>query len=58
MLLSGEFHDSRGAIFPALQSMGLTEVEVRRTWLGFRYGCWRVGSLLADWLAQVEAQGQ
>jgi len=58
MLLSGRLHDSRGALFPALQSMGLEEAEVRRSWAGFRYGRWTIASLLSDWFAQVEKQGQ
>jgi hypothetical protein len=40
MLLSGRLHDSRGALFPALQSMGLEEAEVRRS-LG-RLSIWPV----------------
>jgi hypothetical protein len=58
MLLSGRLHDSRGALFPALQSMGLEEAEVRRSWAGFRYGRWTIASLLSDWFAHVEEQGQ
>lgn len=58
MLLSGRLHDSRGAIFPALQSMGLTEAEVRRSWAGFRYGRWTTASLVSGWLAYVSEQGQ
>lgn len=58
MLLSGRLHDSRGAIFPALQSMGLTEAEVRRSWAGFRYGQWTTAQLLSAWTAHVREQGQ
>lgn len=58
MLLSGRLHDSRGAIFPALQSMGLTEAEVRRSWAGFRYGQWTTAQLLSIWMAHVREQGQ
>ena len=57
MLLSGRLHDSRGAIFPALQSMGLPEDEIRRSWAGFRYGEWDVSTLLALWEKQVREQG-
>jgi len=57
MLLSGRLHDSRGALFPALQSMGLEEAEVRRSWAGFRYGRWTIASLLSDWSAYVMGQG-
>jgi hypothetical protein len=58
MLLSGRLHDSRGAIFPALQSMGLTEAEVRRSWAGFRYGRWTITSLLSVWSEHVDEQQQ
>lgn len=58
MLLSGRLHDSRGALFPALQSMGLTEAEVRRSWAGFRYGRWTVAPLLSAWLRHVREQGK
>jgi hypothetical protein len=58
MLLSGRLHDSRGAIFPALQSMGLTPAEVRRSWAGFRYGRWTIACLLSVWMAHVSEQGQ
>jgi hypothetical protein len=58
MLLSGRLHDSRGAIFPALQSLGLTEAEVRRSWAGFRYGRWDIASLLTSWYMQVGEEGK
>jgi len=58
MLLSGRLHDSRGAIFPALQSMGLTNAEVRRSWAGFRYGRWNIASLLSSWRLYVGEQEQ
>jgi len=38
--------------------MGLEEAEVRRSWAGFRYGRWTIASLLSDWFAHVEEQGQ
>lgn len=57
MLVSGRLHSSRGAIFPALQSMGLAPAEVRRTWSGFRYGAWTIATLLLGWQMHVEGQG-
>lgn len=57
MLISGKLHSSRGAIFPALQSLGLKPSEVRRTWSGFRYGAWTIGTLLLAWKIYVEGQG-
>jgi hypothetical protein len=58
MLVSGALHDSRGALFPALQSIGLTEAEVRRAWAAFRYGAWAIEALLPLWQAHVEGQEQ
>ena len=57
MLISGRLHDSRGAIFPALQSMGLTPAEVRRSWASFRYGSWTVAALLSIWVGYVSEEG-
>jgi hypothetical protein len=58
MLVSGRLHSSRGALFPALQAMGLSEQEVRRSWAAFRYGVWAIGTMLSTWQAYVEGQGQ
>lgn len=57
MLVSGRLHSSRGALFPALQSLGLTPAEVRRSWSGFRYGAWAIATLLLAWQVYVEGQG-
>jgi hypothetical protein len=32
MLISGALHNSRGAMFPALKSIGLSDAEARRAW--------------------------
>lgn len=58
MLVSGALHSSRGALFPALQALGLKDAEVRRTWAAFRYGAWDIGTLLRTWQEYVEGQGQ
>lgn len=58
MLVSGALHSSRGALFPALQSIGLKEAQVRRAWAGFRYGAWTIEALLQTWQTHVEDQGQ
>ena len=58
MLVSGALHDSRGAMFPALQSLGLQDEEVRRAWAAMRYGAWQIEALLATWQAHVEGQGE
>ncbi len=57
MLVSGALHNSRGALFPALQAIGLKEAEVRRSWAAFRYGRWDIGELLTTWREKVEGQG-
>lgn len=58
MLVSGKLLSSRGALFPALQAIGLKDAEVRRTWAAFRYGAWAIGPLLRTWQGYVEGQGQ
>ena len=58
MLVSGALHTSRGALFPALQSIGLQSAEVRRSWAAFRYGVWAIGTMLQTWQQHVEGQGQ
>jgi len=56
MLVSGALLASRGALFPALQSMGLGAAEVRRTWAAFRYGAWAINPMLQTWRTYVEEQ--
>ena len=58
MLVSGALHDSRGALFPALQATGLNEAEVRRAWAAFRYGAWTIEGLLHNWHRHVVGQAQ
>jgi hypothetical protein len=58
MLVSGALLASRGALFPALQSIGLKEHEVRRAWVAFRYGAWSITKLLEKWRKHVVEQGQ
>ena len=58
MLVSGALLSSRGALFPALQHIGLNETEVRRAWVAFRYGAWSIKTLLQEWREHVERQGQ
>jgi hypothetical protein len=58
MLISGALHDSRGALFPALKSIGLQDEEVRRAWAAMRYGAWQTETLLATWRRHVASQGE
>jgi len=56
MLVSGNLLESRGAIFPALQRMGLNETESRRVWAAFAEGKWEISDLLQQWQQQVEQE--
>jgi len=54
MLVSGALLPERGALFPALQRIGLSEEAIRRAWRAFRGGKWRIGELVRDWREYVE----
>jgi hypothetical protein len=56
MLLSGQLLHSRGALFPALQAIGLSADAVRRAWSAFRSGAWQVAVLLSLWQQYVTQQ--
>ena len=58
MLASGQLLPSRGAIFPALQAMGLPVAAIRRAWAAFWGGAWELATLLQSWAAYVQEQGQ
>ena len=53
-LVSGQLLKSRGALFPALQAIGLRDAAVRRAWAAFRYGSWTIGEMLTAWQAYVQ----
>jgi hypothetical protein len=53
MLVSGALLPQRGAIFPALQSIGLSDQATRRAWAAFRGGVWQTRVLLRLWQEQV-----
>lgn len=57
MLVSGQLLATRGAIFPALQRIGLSEAASRRTWAAFAKGSWQISTLLLRWQRQVEQEG-
>ncbi len=48
-LVSGQLLKSRGAIFPALQAIGLKAPAIRRAWAALRCGSWSIAELLASW---------
>jgi len=54
MLVSGALLPQRGAIFPALQSIGLSDQATRRAWAAFRSGVWQTAVLLRLWQEQIE----
>jgi len=54
MLVSGALLPQRGAIFPALQSIGLSEAATRRAWAAFRCGAWQTAVILRLWQEQIE----
>lgn len=53
MLVSGRLLASRGALFPALKAIGLTEDAMRRAWAAFRGGVWCIEYLLLIWQSHV-----
>jgi hypothetical protein len=54
MLVSGALLPQRGALFPALQAIGLSEAATRRAWAAFRQGAWQIAIILRLWQAQIE----
>lgn len=58
MQIGGTLLPSRGALFPALQALGLLPPAIRRAWAAFRYGAWQITDLLSAWESYVTAQGQ
>lgn len=56
-IVTGRLLPSRGAIFPALLAIGLPADAVHRAWAAFRYGSWKIESLLTDWEEYVLEQG-
>jgi hypothetical protein len=55
MLVSGALLPSRGAIFPALKSIGLDDAATRRAWAAFRKGVWQMPAILILWREYVKA---
>jgi hypothetical protein len=56
MLVSGALLPSRGALFPALKSTGLSDAATRRAWVAFRKGVWQMPAILGLWRAQIQSQ--
>ncbi len=53
MLVSGALLPQRGALFPALKAIGISDQAVRRAWMAFRRGAWQTAALLPLWEAQI-----
>jgi hypothetical protein len=54
MLVSGALLPTRGAIFPALKSIGLSNGAMRRAWGAFRKGMWQIKPLSGVWHGYVK----
>lgn len=55
MLVSGALLPSRGALFPALKSIGLDDAAIRRAWTAFGKGKWQIPVMLVLWREHVKA---
>jgi len=55
MLVSGSLLPNRGAIFPALKSIGLSDAATRRAWNAFRKGMWQSSAILILWSKYVRS---
>ena len=57
-MMRGSFLTSRGAVFPALQSVGLSPDAMRRSWAAMRYGSWRIDELVETWGVYVARENE
>jgi len=56
MVVCGKLLQSRGAIFPGLSAVGLTEGAVRRAWVALGQGSWTSERLVKQWAVVVKAE--
>jgi len=54
MLVSGGLLPQRGALFPALKGLDLSDEACRRAWAAFGKGVWQIRVLLRQWQSQIE----
>jgi len=54
MLVSGALLPNRGAMFPALKSIGLSDAATRRAWVAFGKGAWQMPAILGVWRKHVK----
>lgn len=57
MVLCGKLLLSRGAIFPGLSAVGLSDGAVRRAWVALGHGSWTSDRLVKSWARVVAAEG-
>ena len=57
-LLSGRLLNARGALFPALADLGLSEDAVRRAEAALCYGRWQIADVLGAWQRCVQEEGR
>jgi hypothetical protein len=58
MLVSGQLLESRGAVIPGLDRVGLSARAVHRAWAALGGGDWSVTRLLACWVQLVTQEGR
>lgn len=56
-LLSGHFLIERGAVFPALERLGLRKNEVHHASAALREGHWKMSTLIDNWQKWVRQEG-
>ena len=54
MMVGGALLSSRGALFPALKAIGLSDEVTRRAWVAFRKGVWQMPVILVLWREQIQ----
>ena len=57
-MVSGAFLPSRGALFPALQAVGLSRGAIYRSWSAMRNGSWQIDELLEGWRVYVASENE
>jgi hypothetical protein len=57
MVLCGKLLLSRGAIFPGLSAVGLSDGAVRRAWVALGHGSWTSDRPVKSWARVVAAEG-
>ena len=56
LLISGALLSNRGALFPALKAIGLSDEATRRAWAAFRGGQWQIAELVGPWRRYVKGR--